>query len=66
MLDYTYLYPGVRESLDRFRDVLPAVGPLPTIDEPVWLLSKGICALAEVTVISLWLVRAIAPASPPH
>ena len=43
---------------------LPAVGPLPTIDEPVWLLSKGICALAEVTVISLWLVRAIAPASP--
>lgn len=41
-----------------------SVGPFPAIDEPTWLLTKAICALAELTVIALWLIRRIAPASP--
>jgi hypothetical protein len=40
---------------------VPAVGPFPAIDEPVWLLNKAVCAFAELAVISLWLVRQIAP-----
>jgi hypothetical protein len=44
---------------------IAAVGPLPAIDEPTWLLSKAACALAELTVIALWLIRQIAPPSPP-
>jgi len=45
---------------------IPSVGPFPAIDEPTWLLTKAICALAELTVIALWLIRQIAPASPPE
>jgi len=40
---------------------VPSLGPLPAIDEPVWLLNKAICALAEISVIALWLIRQIAP-----
>ena len=40
---------------------VPSVGPLPALNEPVWLVNKAICALAELTVISLWLIRQIAP-----
>ena len=43
-----------------------SVGPFPAIDEPTWLLTKAACALAELTVIALWLVRRIAPASAPE
>jgi hypothetical protein len=41
-----------------------SLGPFPAIDEPTWLLTKAACALAELTVIALWLVRRIAPVSP--
>jgi hypothetical protein len=41
-----------------------SVGPFPAIDEPTWLLTKAACALAELTVIALWLIRRIAPARP--
>jgi hypothetical protein len=44
---------------------IPAIGPFPAINEPTWLLSKAICALAELTVIALWVIRQIAPPSPP-
>jgi hypothetical protein len=40
---------------------VPSLGPLPAINEPTWLLSKAICALTELTVIALWLIRQIAP-----
>lgn len=40
---------------------IPAFGPLPAIDEPVWFLSKVVCAFSEAAVIMLWLVRQIAP-----
>jgi hypothetical protein len=40
---------------------VPAIGPFPAINEPVWLLNKAVCAFAELAVISLWLVRQIAP-----
>ncbi len=40
---------------------VPSLGPLPAINEPTWLLSKAICALTELTVISLWMIRQIAP-----
>jgi len=30
-----------------------------------WLLTKAVCALAELTVIVLWLIRRVAPAGPP-
>jgi hypothetical protein len=40
---------------------LPSVGPLPAINEPTWLLSKAICALTELSVVALWLIRQIAP-----
>lgn len=40
---------------------VPAVGPFPAIDEPVWLLNKAVCAVAEASVITLWLIRQIAP-----
>lgn len=43
---------------------IPSFGPFPAIDEPTWLLTKAICALAELTVIALWLIRKIAPPSP--
>jgi hypothetical protein len=43
-----------------------SVGPFPAIDEPTWLLTKAACALAELTVIALWLVRRIAPVSSPE
>jgi hypothetical protein len=43
-----------------------SLGPFPPIDEPTWLLTKAICALAELTVIALWLIRQIAPPSPPE
>jgi hypothetical protein len=36
------------------------------IDEPTWLLTKAVCALAELTVIALWAIRRIAPSSPPE
>jgi len=45
---------------------ITAVGPFPAIDEPTWLLTKAICALAELTVIALWAIRQIAPSSPPE
>lgn len=45
---------------------IPAFGPFYAIDEPTWLVTKGIVALAELTVIALWLIRRIAPASPPE
>lgn len=44
---------------------IPAFGPFPAIDEPTWLLTKATCALAELTVIALWLIRRIAPPSAP-
>jgi hypothetical protein len=40
---------------------IPAVGPFPAINEPVWLLNKAVCAFAEASVITLWVVRQIAP-----
>jgi hypothetical protein len=40
---------------------VPAIGPFPAINEPVWLMNKAVCAFAEASVITLWLVRAIAP-----
>jgi hypothetical protein len=45
---------------------ITAVGPFPAINEPTWLLTKAICALAELTVIALWAIRQIAPSSPPE
>lgn len=45
---------------------IPSVGPFPAIDDPTWLLTKATAALAEVTVIALWLIRQIAPPSPPE
>ena len=45
---------------------ITAVGPFPAIDEPTWLLTKAICALAELTVIALWAIRRIAPSSLPE
>jgi hypothetical protein len=43
---------------------VPAIGPFPAINEPVWLMNKAVCAFAEASVITLWLVRAIAPPRP--
>lgn len=43
---------------------LPAVGPFPGVDEPAWLLSKALAAFVEMSVITLWLVRRIAPEEP--
>jgi hypothetical protein len=43
---------------------IASVGPFPAINEPTWLLTKAVSALAELTVIVLWLIRRIAPASP--
>lgn len=43
---------------------IPALGPFPAVDEPTWLLTKATCALAELTVIALFLIRQIAPPSP--
>ena len=43
---------------------IPAIGPFPAINEPVWLLNKAICALAEASVITLWIIRQIAPPKP--
>jgi hypothetical protein len=40
---------------------VPGAGPFPGLDEPEWLLSKAICALADLTVVLLWLIRQIAP-----
>jgi hypothetical protein len=40
---------------------VPSLGPLPAIDEPVWLMTKAVSAFAEVTVIALWGIRQIAP-----
>jgi hypothetical protein len=45
---------------------ITAVGPFPAIDEPTWLLTKAICALAELTVIALWAIRQIAPSGLPE
>jgi hypothetical protein len=45
---------------------IPSFGPFPAIDEPTWLLTKATCALAELTVIALWVIRQIAPPSPPE
>ena len=45
---------------------IPSVGPFPAIDEPTWLLTKGVVALAELTVIALWVIRQIAPPRPPE
>lgn len=45
---------------------LPSLGPFPAINEPTWLLTKAVSALADVTVIALWLIRQIAPPSPPE
>jgi hypothetical protein len=45
--------------------VASSVGPFPSIYEPTWLMTKAVCALAELTVIVLWLIRRIAPAGPP-
>jgi hypothetical protein len=41
-----------------------SVGPFPAIDEPTWLLTKAVCALADLTVIAVWAIRQIAPPSP--
>ena len=43
---------------------IPSVGPFPPIDDPSWLLTKATVALADVTVIALWVIRQIAPPSP--
>lgn len=40
---------------------LSAVGPLPALAEPVWLLTKAASALADLTVILAWLIRQVAP-----
>ena len=45
---------------------ITAVGPFPAINEPTWLLTKAISALAELTVITLWAIRQIAPTNPPE
>ena len=45
---------------------IPSVGPFPAIDEPTWLLTKSVVALAELTVIALWVIRQIAPPRPPE
>jgi hypothetical protein len=45
---------------------ITAVGPFPAINEPTWLLSKAISALAELTVITLWAIRQIAPSDLPE
>jgi ABC-type Fe3+-siderophore transport system permease subunit len=42
---------------------LPAVGPFPAIDEPVWYSEKVLSLVAELAVPVLWLIRRIAP---PH
>jgi hypothetical protein len=44
-----------------------SVGPFPAIDDPTWSLTKAVCAVTEVTVIALWLIRRkIAPARRPE
>jgi hypothetical protein len=45
---------------------LPSMGPFPAINDPTWLQTKAVSALADVTVIALWLIRQIAPPSPPE
>jgi hypothetical protein len=45
---------------------ITAVGPFPAINEPTWLLTKAISALAELTVITLWAIRQIAPTNLPE
>jgi hypothetical protein len=40
---------------------LPAVGPFPPIDEPVWYTEKMLSLAAELAVPVLWLIRRIAP-----
>ena len=40
---------------------MPAIGPFPPIDEPVWYLEKALSLAAELAVPALWLLRRIAP-----
>lgn len=40
---------------------LPAVGPFPGLEEPVWLLTKAVSAMADLTVVVLWGIRRVAP-----
>jgi len=40
---------------------MPAIGPFPPIDEPVWYLEKVLSLAAELAVPALWLLRRIAP-----
>lgn len=40
---------------------LPAIGPFPPIDEPVWYTEKMLSLAAELAVPVLWLIRRIAP-----
>lgn len=40
---------------------LPAIGPLPPINEPVWYGEKLLSLAVGVTVPVLWLIRGIAP-----
>jgi hypothetical protein len=40
---------------------VPAIGPLPAINEPIWFMTKVVCVFAEAAVVALWLVRQIAP-----
>lgn len=43
---------------------IPAFGPFPPIDEPVWYLEKVLSLAAEIAVPALWLLRRIAPPAP--
>ena len=45
---------------------VPALGPLPAIDEQMWFMTKIVAAFAQASVPALWLIRRIAPSSPPH
>lgn len=40
---------------------IPAVGPFPEINEPVWLMTMAVAAFAQAAVPTLWLIRQIAP-----
>ena len=40
---------------------IPAVGPFPEINEPVWLMTMTVAAFAQAAVPTLWLIRQIAP-----
>lgn len=52
---------GLGAILASVYSTLPSVGPLPSINEQEWFLTKVIAAFAEASVPVLWLIRQIAP-----